>query len=595
MCFKVQRVFKYEAAMAASMRGRGALAALLLPLSVSLLFWSALAEDFEVRTYHIPDVVTPEDEVTVYIEVENQSSVRKVWLTLCQLEPYLCFLPREMAYVGSNTFALNIGKFPAGQELKYNITIQMRDGTNHTTPDTHFSVSGPDGGDGGWNNTTNRTGGPARPVGRSPLHYWILGGAMIATGIAIYPLRKRRRAVAGALALLAILAVIEIYLVLTTPTGAVQAPGFRLKDVSGAPLNLSDYRGKVVLLELTAINCPACNIVLDEIARVRARYNTSELVVISVFVSPIETEEQVREYREAHGADWPFARDTDDMVRKYAVVQIPKIVIIDRKGEIVFEAAGEVSESEMIRHINDALAGGGASGVTAVGSLLASVGLAGMAALAGAASFFSPCSFPMLPGYMTFYLKSTGRDTSYKKAAAGGSVAALGIMTVYMSTGAIVIGAGGAALPYLTLLQPVMGAVLIALGALLLLPISFGSGKLLERIQGAQEGKGFYTSMFLYGMGYAAASQGCTAPVFVAVLLLGLLSGSLLVGAGVLLLYSLVAAVLMVMITLLVAGLHKSILNRLKASTEIIKKLSGIVLIIVGVYLVVYYLWAFIL
>ena len=71
------------------------------------------------------------------------------------------------------------------------------------------------------------------------------------------------------------------------------------------------------------------------------------------------------------------------------------------------------------------------------------------------------------------------------------------------------------------------------------------------------------------------------------------MSGTLLTGVGVLLLYSFTAALLMVAVTVLVAGLKKGLLSRLKSSTEKIKKISAVVLILVGIYLIGYYLLAF--
>jgi ABC-type nickel/cobalt efflux system permease component RcnA len=51
----------------------------------------------------------------------------------------------------------------------------------------------------------------------------------------------------------------------------------------------------------------------------------------------------------------------------------------------------------------------------------------------------------------------------------------------------------------------------------------------------------------------------------------------------------------MVVVTVLVAGLKKGVLARLKSSTETIKKISAVVLILVGIYLIGYYLAAFVL
>jgi cytochrome c-type biogenesis protein len=405
-----------------------------------------------------------------------------------------------------------------------------------------------------------------------------------------------RKTVLGVAAVLIVAVVVLAYVfyAFSTPVKSKPAPDFSVSDTSGVSYNLADLKGKAVLLELTAINCPTCNIVLDELIKVNHEYK-DRIVMLSVFVSPIETEDQVRGYHDAHGVNWSFAKDTDNLVTKYNAVQIPKVVVIDKKGGILYEATGEITAGGIGTQLDDALAG--KTGTETAGAVfIASLGLGGMALLAGVASFFSPCSFPMLPGYMTYYMRGSGVKESYGRAAAGGAVAGVGIMTVYGTIGIVAILAGSVVMKYVTLLQPIIGVVLLILGILMLTPLQFfNSGKFTERMQNRMEGKGYYSGLYLYGVAYGAASQGCTAPVFIAVILIGFMSGSLLTGVGVLLLYSFTAALLMVVVTVLVAGLKKGVLARLKSSTETIKKISAVVLILVGIYLIGYYLAAFVL
>jgi cytochrome c-type biogenesis protein len=406
---------------------------------------------------------------------------------------------------------------------------------------------------------------------------------------------NRKTALVSAVVAIAVVAVLLLaYFSYQTPVASKPAPAFSVTDTAGAPFNISSHKGDVVVLELTAINCPTCNIVLEELKKVNEKYD-GRIVMLSVFVSPIETGPQVSAYHDAHGVNWSFAKDTDDMLTKYNAVQIPKVVVIDKKGGILYETTGEVTVGSLSPYIDDALAGKTGQ-QTAGGAFIASLGLGGMAVLAGVASYFSPCSFPMLPGYMTYYLRDSQVKESYGKAAAGGAVAGMGIMTVYGVIGIIAVLAGSVVTKYVTYLQPIIGVVLLILGVLMLTPLQFfNSGKFTESMQNRMQGKGYYFGLYLYGVAYGAASQGCTAPVFIAVILIGFLSGSVLTGIGVLLLYSLTAALLMVAVTVLVAGLKKGVLAKLKSQTENIKKASAVVLIIVGAYLVGYYLVAFVL
>tara|TARA_Y100000766_G_scaffold273401_1_gene274259 strand:- start:221 stop:895 length:675 start_codon:yes stop_codon:yes gene_type:complete len=98
---------------------------------------------------------------------------------------------------------------------------------------------------------------------------------------------------------------------------------------------------------------------------------------------------------------------------------------------------------------------------------------------------------------------------------------------------------------------------------------------------------------YLYGLGYGAASAGCTAPVFIA-LLVASMSYTLFNTVLIFLLYAVTTAALMVTFTLLVAASQDTIVNKMRASTGLIKKIGGAILTIVGLYLVYQYVtvWA---
>ncbi|MCI4361422.1 MAG: hypothetical protein L3J91_06920, partial [Thermoplasmata archaeon] len=107
-----------------------------------------------------------------------------------------------------------------------------------------------------------------------------------------------------------------------------------------------------------------------------------------------------------------------------------------------------------------------------------------LAAIAGVTTFFSPCAFPMFPGYMGLFLglntAQSGSETtgpSYKGAARrailAGSVTAVGMIVVFLLVGVALIYAASTVsgdIPYLLIL---VGAVLIGLGALLLTNLQY--------------------------------------------------------------------------------------------------------------------------
>ena len=98
--------------------------------------------------------------------------------------------------------------------------------------------------------------------------------------------------------------------------------------------------------------------------------------------------------------------------------------------------------------------------------------------------------------------------------------------------------------------------------------------------------------MFLYGFGYALATTGCTLPLYVSITVLPLTSG--FSGAALLtfLAFATALAVLMLVTTLLVGLAKQRILDAFQRSTPLIKRASGVVLIVAGLYLGYYYLAA---
>ena len=123
---------------------------------VSLLFYpQSAADDNVVSVSHSPVNPTPDDQVTVTIQMTNSSEVNKTYISWCQTTPILCYVPKEMKYIGDDVYSFNLGKNVEGQEMKYNITVFYKNGTSSVTDTIHFTVHKPSNGGGNNNNTTN--------------------------------------------------------------------------------------------------------------------------------------------------------------------------------------------------------------------------------------------------------------------------------------------------------------------------------------------------------------------------------------------------------------------------------------------------------
>ncbi len=133
------------------------------------------------------------------------------------------------------------------------------------------------------------------------------------------------------------------------------APDFTLVDVDGNIFTLSDYQGRVVIIDFFAISCPQCYQMQQELEDVRQVYSDEEVVIISI--SLIDTNEEIRQHRSLHGGDWVYARDDQALNASYGVYRLPTECVIDVNGYIQSCTADIVASEELVIDIEDAKTG----------------------------------------------------------------------------------------------------------------------------------------------------------------------------------------------------------------------------------------------
>jgi peroxiredoxin len=107
-------------------------------------------------------------------------------------------------------------------------------------------------------------------------------------------------------------------------------PDFTLADLNGKRVNLSDFSGKVILLDFWATWCPDCREVVSHIQEMFARSRNTGLAVVTVSVDT--KSETVKLFMEKNGYTFPVLMASKDTRTVYQVRSIPTVYLIDRSG-----------------------------------------------------------------------------------------------------------------------------------------------------------------------------------------------------------------------------------------------------------------------
>jgi cytochrome c-type biogenesis protein len=216
----------------------------------------------------------------------------------------------------------------------------------------------------------------------------------------------------------------------------------------------------------------------------------------------------------------------------------------------------------------------------------------GFAFSLGTATFFAPCALPLLPGYVAYYLGQEGDDeqplaTRLRRGVTVATVTSLGFLAVFAVLAAVVFAVGTEVLRNVAVLELVVGVALIGLG------VGLVTGKLSAvtlHVQLPERRRG-PLGYFAFGVVYAAAAAGCTAPLFVGVASLAVAnpaSAVPLLGA-----YTAGMVVLLVGVTLLTALGRDAVVRRLAASSGRVTRAAGAVLVVAGVVQLYYFVVVF--
>ncbi len=401
-----------------------------------------------------------------------------------------------------------------------------------------------------------------------------------------------------------------------------------IADDSGM-IRLSDLRGSVIVLDFMAVDCANCHYVQEHIDQRIEEWGAleGEYPVVALSVATWYAYEDFDRINSTFGdsdsdkhMSWPVANGgpdsvilddgtRGDLVEHYFAQAIPLVLVIDHEGYAVAKEStgtpldGWSSFDSAIERANEGDAESLRFGIEKPDSSMAGVFLIGL--FLGVLVYFSPCAFPVLPSYITYYLNlgmrqdeliEAGKITgSMPRPVEVGLFAALGQLAFFTAVGAIIFGLDGI-VDLSGALHDIAVAIawlLLILGGMMLLGwtshLLAWVQRALDKYQTDESDERFTPrrNMFLWGIGYSAASVDCTAAaVFPFVAWLTVVGDGAFLSGMLGLILS--ATILMVTVTALVGTGRQAMLDFLRRSTGVVKATGAWMMMFAGAGLLAY-------
>jgi peroxiredoxin len=145
------------------------------------------------------------------------------------------------------------------------------------------------------------------------------------------------------------------------PAVGTSAEDFRLVDLEGKQQSLSQYRGKVVLVNFWATWCKPCTTEMPAMQTTYDKLRDKGFVVLAI--NELEDEPKVREHIKQYSHTFPVLMDRDNKVaNQFGVFGLPVSVFIDEKGvvreyikggllteQVILDAVARIQKPESVK------------------------------------------------------------------------------------------------------------------------------------------------------------------------------------------------------------------------------------------------------
>jgi peroxiredoxin len=144
----------------------------------------------------------------------------------------------------------------------------------------------------------------------------------------------------------------------------VGAPQFSLSDATGKTLKLSDFRGRVLVLNFWATDCGGCRIEIPWLVDLDKEFKKKEVPVIGISMdisyeslkNAAEAWARVKPFVASHQIGYLMLMGDDETTKRYKVEALPASYLIDSRGRIAATYIGLIDEANVRANIDQLLA-----------------------------------------------------------------------------------------------------------------------------------------------------------------------------------------------------------------------------------------------
>ena len=376
-----------------------------------------------------------------------------------------------------------------------------------------------------------------------------------------------------------------------------QAPDYNAVALDGTPVSVSDYQGKVVLVNLWATWCEPCREEMPALGELHSIFPRSDFEIIGVSIDDPGFEQVIVRTMADDNLTYPVWLDPENRFQfAFRTIGVPESFLIDADGQIIHQWRGAfdpVSE-DTINLVESSIQG--IVYQSSEPTILTDGLVAGfvIAFSAGVLSFLSPCVLPLIPVYASLITGMSAKELSQETsqstrsklrltATVKGIMFVIGFSIIFMLLGTTVSFMGNLFFDSIQWIERIGGVVLIALGLHMIGLFKIPRLEKQIRFDMAKRNSGKFGPLVV-GMAFGAGWTPCIGPILAGILTIAASSSSVVTGASLLGVYSLGLAIPF-LVSAIAIDRFLVFFTKIKSKMLWIEKISGMLFVIFGIVL----------